>query len=536
MHGRNPPTLTRLDADLTLPSVIPVLPGSAEEQRLVLTIVFHPDTSRIGAAAQVPCLDDGEPWILGRRSPGFVRAPGTPAAPLEDAHVSRQALALVSEGGDLAVERLPSSTSRCRIGGRELHEKVVLSREQLHAGVPILLGHSVVLLLRLAPWSEPVAPRAATVELCGGSAYMTRLREQVLRLADAGLDVLVRGETGTGKEVVATAIHKASARGSKPLVRVNMAAMPADLAPALLFGNSRGAYTGASSANEGFFGQADGGALFMDEIGDTPAEIQPQLLRALQEREIQAVGGAIRKVDVRVISATDAALEGEGCDFKAALRYRLGASEIKLLPLREHPEDIGELLLHFLEKNLRQLGRGHLLPGVETSALETAAWAELFYRFLAYDWPGNVRELANFSSQVAIASVDGVMLPDDIRQTLQSPSHAASSAVSATRAAPRRHIRDVSEAEFATALHDTAYEVANVARQLGVSRQSVYRRMDESPLYRLAGQVPLAELKEALGRHGGDVRAAARDLKVSFTGLRSRLRDTALDWTRAQED
>ncbi len=128
------------------------------------------------------------------------------------------------------------------------------------------------------------------------------------------------------------------------------------------------------------------------------------MLRALQQREIQAVGGAIRRVDVRVISATDAVLEGESCDFKAALRHRLGACEIVLPPLREHPEDIGELLLYFLRRSAAEIGRTALLPHAQSPATDIAAWAVLFFSFLCYRWPGNVRELANFAQQVVLAS------------------------------------------------------------------------------------------------------------------------------------
>ncbi len=520
---------TNADADLTLPSVVAVLPGKDREQRLLLTIIFHPDTTRIGEAAQVPGLADTRSWVLGRRSPAFARAATLPAAPLKERDVSRQALVLENKGAGLILRRLPGS-SRCRVGGRELGEKVELTRGQLREGVSILLGHSVVLLLRLVVWKEPVVTGAAMTDLCGSSAYMNELREQITRIGSSGLDVLVRGETGTGKELVAAAIHRTSQRHSGPMVSVNMAAIPPGLAAATLFGNARGAYTGATRSNEGFFSQAQGGTLFMDEIGDTPAEVQPQLLRVLQEREIQAVGGAVRKVDVRVVSATDAALEGENCDFKAALRHRLGACEISLLPLREHPEDIGELLLHFLSINCQQFGRSGLRPREDTPAPEIARWAELFHSFLRYHWPGNVRELSNFSSQVVVAGAGYFTFPDNIRLALQEQPVGPSAAIVDTGNSPRRNVRDIDEAEFDSALQASGYEVANVARQLGVSRQAVYRRMAESQRHRLAGQVPLAELEQALAVRNGDASAAALDLKVSSSGLRSRLRDSGLAW------
>ena len=516
---------TTADADLTLPSVTSPLRVDDTAQGLLLTIIFHPDTTRIGETARIPDLLDGPPWVLGRRTPDFFPVGNDSPSPLGERDVSRQALALTRRGEGVVIRR-PADASRCRVDGSELDGEEVLDRNRLQRGVALLLGHSVVLLLRLAPVAEStVAPEIA--ELCGGSPYMQELRQQIDRIGRSGLDVLVRGETGTGKELVATAIHRFSDRSSGPLVSVNMAAIPPGLAAATLFGNARGAFTGASRATEGYFGRADGGTLFLDEIGDTPPEVQPQLLRALQEREIQAVGGAVSRVDVRVISATDAPIEGEGCDFKAALRHRLGACEISLLPLRSHPEDIGVLLRHFLMLRGGALECPNLLPGPASPALEIASWAELFYSCLRYDWPGNVRELANCASQVVVADAGGRALPDTIRLALRRDPPAQSRK---KQEEARRRIRDIDEEQFEGALRAGAYEVADVARQLGVSRQAVYRRMAESPRHRLAGQVPLEELEQALNLHGGNAHAAALELRVSPSGLRSRLRDSGLAW------
>ena len=523
---------TPVDPDLTLPSLVGALSGRASEPRLLLTIIFHPDTRRIGEMAPLALPGGAQPWVLGRYSPAFGRGDAAaPVAPLGEDHVSRRALELAVDADKLVLRR-PEGSSRCRVGGRELEGAVALAPGQLQAGVALLLGHSVVLLLRLAPRLEPAVAAAATAAtaagLCGSSAYMHDLRRQIAVLGSSGLDVLVHGETGTGKELVAAAIHRASRR-SGPMVSVNMAAIPPGLAAATLFGSARGAYTGATGAHAGYFKQAQGGTLFMDEIGDAPLEVQPQLLRALQEREIQAVGGGVQKVDVRVISATDATLEGEGCDFKAALRHRLGACEIKLLPLRQHPEDIGELLLHFLSRSCRQLDRPDLLPREDSAAPDIALWAEVFHSFLLYSWPGNVRELANFASQVVVASEHGVTLPGNVREALLG-QWTERAVASGTRTRPRRKMRDVDQREFASAMQANDYEVASVARQLDVSRQAVYRRMGESKVYRLAAQVPLAELTQALAEHAGDARAVAMDLKVSFSGLRTLLRSSDLEW------
>jgi DNA-binding NtrC family response regulator len=516
------------DADLTLPGVAAAIPVNYQQQDLVLTIVFHPDISRIGEAAVVPRQPDGVPWILGRRSPAFGRGTSLPNNPLRERHVSRQALALVRTGESLSIRRLPDS-SRTRLDGRELEGAVELEQEQLRRGVPLLMGHTVVLLLRLGPRAEQDAATCITA-LLGSSAYMSGLKQQITRAGATDMDVLIRGETGTGKELVAAAIHRASRRSESALVSVNMAAIPPGLAAATLFGSARGAFTGASTASEGYFQRAEGGTLFLDEIGDTPADVQPQLLRALQQREIQAVGGSIRRVDVRVVSATDAAVQGEGCDFKAALRHRLGACEVVLLPLREHPEDIGELLLDFLAAACEETGVKELLPGAECSGPQIASWAELFHSFLRYEWPGNVRELVNFARQVVLASHHRLTLPDHIGKALAGSAASCQDSTPGIGAQARRKMADIEEAEFDSALEQNRYEVANTARQLAVSRQSVYRRIDASARHRLAHQVPLPELERVLAEHGGNAAATAEQLRVSASALRARLRDAQLPW------
>ena len=516
-----------IDTDPTLPSVVASLPGRYREQELLLTIVFHPRTARIGQAAVVPATRAVNPWILGRRGPVFAGKENVSAGPLEDLHVSRQALEFLRVGERLVIRKLATS-SRCRVAGSELADSIELDEEQLRIGVPLLLGHSVVLLLRLGHYPDATTGMQAGGELLrGNSACMARLREQVAEAALSDLDVLVRGETGTGKELVATAIHAASRRSDAPMVSVNMAAIPGDLAAAALFGSARGAFTGADRAAPGYFQQAQGGSLFLDEIGDAATTVQPQLLRALQQREIQSVGGPLRRVDLRVISATDAALEGAACDFRAALRHRLGACEIVLLPLREHPEDIGELLLHFLVASASAQQRTGLLPHEHSTNLEIAAWAGLFYSFVSYRWPGNVRELANFAQQVVMSSGRQLTLADNLQALLDTG--AAPPRTSTVRSAHRK-MREVDEAEFESALQAHYFEATGVARELGVSRTSVYRRISRSPRRRLASEVPVEELQRVLAQHRGDSTAATMQLRVSLSSLRTRLRELNLEF------
>lgn len=349
---------------------------------------------------------------------------------------------------------------------------------------------------------------------------MNALRSQIARAARSGDDVLILGETGTGKELVAQALHHASARGNAALVTVNMAAIPQGLAPTLLFGNAKGAYTGATGAARGYFEQAEGSTLFLDEVGDTPGEIQAQLLRALQQREIQPVGGPTRKVDVRIVSATDTDLDADNCGFKAALRHRLGACEIRLKPLRDHREDLGELAWTLLLEICEEQGKQPLLPLLGSPETATALWAELFHLLLRYHWPGNIRELANRLRQLVHACDDTLAVPAELVATLALEQ--------AERENDDKEVTgasSVSPVELDAALMAANYQVAEVARTLQISRQSVYRHIEKSRDLRLAADIPMAELLAAMERCAGDLAATAQQLKVSPQALRGRLRE-----------
>ena len=516
-------------ADQTLPSVIASPELESQKRALTLTIVFHPDTRRIGEIAQFEKCSGKSSSLLGRALPAFKHPDNSSAArPLSDPYISKQALQVRYSKGSVLLRR-DSSSSRAQVGGVELSGETRLSRAQLEVGVPILLGGRVVLLLRRTLRFKPSSQRGLCFSaMMGSSAYMANLREQITQLANAKLDILIRGETGTGKELVAEAVHAASDRASKKMVAVNMAAIPDALGPALLFGSAKGAFTGADKAAAGYFQQAEGGTLFLDEIGDTPAQVQAQLLRALQQREIQTVGGAIKTVDVRVISATDAQLDDQSCNFKAALRHRLAESEIALLPLRQHPEDIGELLWVFLQKNMAALGQSHVLPQESSRANEIARWAELFHRFVAYSWPGNIRELSNCAQQVASASDVSAVIPDIVTERFSETSTSVRSHEAIESSAPVQSSEDYSDQEFHEGLRNARYEVLRTARQLGISRQAVYRRISESPDLCLASDLSDEQIRAALRDYPDDLTATAMQLRVSRTALRGRLRSLSV--------
>src|SRR5713226_5843746 len=233
--------------------------------------------------------------------------------------------------------------------------------------------------------------------IVGDSAPMRQLLDMVERVGPQDITVLVRGETGTGKELIASLVHAHSSRSAGPFVRFNCAAIPGELAEAELFGHARGAFTGAVQARRGFFAEANGGTLVLDEVGELSAAVQAKLLRALQEGEIQPVGaGRVEKVDVRVVACTnrDLAAEVRAHRFREDLYYRLAVVELVVPPLHEHREDVPALAAEFARRYAERFGMQdvRLAPDL-IDALQRA------------DWPGNVRQLENaVARMVALGS------------------------------------------------------------------------------------------------------------------------------------
>ncbi len=249
---------------------------------------------------------------------------------------------------------------------------------------------------------DELADRSDFRTIVGSSPQMERVFAVVRKVADTEASVLITGESGTGKELVARSIHTGSSRRDAPFVAVNCAAIPRDLLESELFGHVKGAFTGAIRDKAGKFQLADGGTLFLDEVGELPVELQPKLLRALQEKEVEPVGGTeVRKLDVRVVSATnldmDQAIE-EGT-FREDLYYRLSVIPIHLPPLRERRNDIPLLIRHFCAKH-----QGETV-GFDKGALET---------MVAYGWPGNVRELENTVERLLIMRSGDTITLDDL--------------------------------------------------------------------------------------------------------------------------
>jgi DNA-binding NtrC family response regulator len=231
-------------------------------------------------------------------------------------------------------------------------------------------------------------------DIIGESPALLRVLDQLGRVAPTDSTVLLLGETGTGKELIARAIHSRSRRRDAVMVKLNCAALPRELVESELFGHEKGAFTGATQQRQGRFELADGGTLFLDEVGELPLDVQAKLLRVLQEQEFERVGGTKKlRTDVRLIAATnrDLGQQVEAGTFRSDLYYRLNVFPIALPPLRERREDIPKLLRHFMRRAARKLGKH--LEDVSPVCLE---------HVLAYGWPGNIRELENFVERAAI--------------------------------------------------------------------------------------------------------------------------------------
>lgn len=318
-------------------------------------------------------------------------------------------------------------------------------------------------------------------EIVGASSAVRGLVDQIKRVAATPARVLVTGENGTGKELVARAIHQQSPRVKGPFIEVNCAAIPSELIESELFGHMKGSFTGAVQDRAGKFEQADGGTLFLDEIGDMSLAAQAKVLRVLQEGEVTRIGGQkVRKVDVRVLAATNKRLEDEIADgrFREDLYYRLNVVPITVPPLRERRDDIPMLVQHFLERLATESG----LPPriVEAEAME---------RLAALDWPGNVRELRNTVERLLILSAGPRVTRSDVDRLVGSRAGDGSSGLGGLEQCKTfEEFKLAAERAFLLAkLREFEWNVAETARLLEMPRSNLYKKIERHGLAREQG-------------------------------------------------
>jgi formate hydrogenlyase transcriptional activator len=317
--------------------------------------------------------------------------------------------------------------------------------------------------------------------IVGNSPALELALAEVQRVAPTDSTVLVLGETGTGKELIAHAIHNLSPRCGRPFVKLNCAAIPFDLLESELFGHEKGAFTGAVSQKVGRFEMADTGTLFLDEIGDLPLAIQPKLLRVLQEHEFERLGsGRTHHINVRLVAATHRDVDDmvAQSEFRSDLYYRLNVFPVLVPPLRDRREDIRQLVLHFVEVFARRMGKH--IEQISQGTMNA---------FIAYDWPGNVRELQNLIERAVIRSDNGV-LPNP----LPTPQGNTKSSV----ASPGT-LRDHEAALISETIRAAGGMIGGpqgAAARLGLKRTTLVSKMKRLGIYRPRYQRPMSEFGE----------------------------------------
>jgi two-component system response regulator HydG len=323
--------------------------------------------------------------------------------------------------------------------------------------------------LGLGPGEDPSfeVPAEALEGIVASSPAFRLVLRDAWRVARSDVPVLLTGESGTGKEVITELLHRGSPRAAGPLVAVNCAAIPANLLASELFGHERGAFTGADQRRTGKIREAHGGTLFLDEIGDMPLELQPALLRVLETGRITPVGSDREvQVDYRLVAATNRDLEAEvlAGRFRADLFYRLNVIALELPPLRERPEDIGDLARHFLAHK-----------GGEKKRLSRAAARAL----ATHPWPGNVRELANAMERARLLSRTDVILPEHLPPAvrLHAPASTATGNLPALDLATVQTLEDTEKQEIRKALRETGGNRTRAAKLLGITRRGLLYKL-----------------------------------------------------------
>ena len=373
---------------------------------------------------------------------------------------------IVLISGQADVEMAVKAT---KLGALDFLEKP-LSTDKL-----LVTVENVLRLSRLEDENRELRHRLGKHELVGSGPAMKKLLAQIDRVAASETRVCILGETGTGKELVARAIHEKSPRHENAFVTLNCAAVPAELIESELFGHEKGAFTGAAAKHVGKFEQAEGGTLFLDEIGDMPVAMQAKLLRVLEEGEVERVGGDKPvKVNVRVVVATHRHLEDlvKQNAFRRDLFHRIYVFPLVLPALRERPEDFADLAAHFARQVAAQ-------NGWKEKSFAPEALAELRH----YSWPGNVRELRNIVERLVLLSAEDTITAADVRLVLPADDAAANSETAGSSGAAAGTLAERTEAfekeVLLSEIRRHNFHMTNVARALGLERSHLYKKCQQ---------------------------------------------------------
>jgi two-component system, NtrC family, nitrogen regulation response regulator NtrX len=382
---------------------------------------------------------------------------------LEDLKKAGVKTPIVLISGQANIEMAVKAT---KLGALDFLEKP-LSTDKL-----LLTVENALRLSRLEDENRELRHRLGKHELVGAGPAIKKLVAQIERVAASETRVCILGETGTGKELVARAIHEKSPRHEQPFITLNCAAVPAELIESELFGHEKGAFTGAAAKHLGKFEQAEGGTLFLDEIGDMPVAMQAKLLRVLEEGEVERVGGDKPiKVNVRVLVATHRNLEElvKQNTFRRDLFHRVYVFPLTLPPLRERPEDFADLAAHFARQVAVQNG-----------------WKEKIFALDAivalrkYGWPGNVRELRNIVERLILLSADETITAADVSLILPTSDSASSASAAGTATGTLAERTEAFEREVMLAeIRGHNFHMTNVARALGLERSHLYKKCQQ---------------------------------------------------------
>ena len=482
-----------------------------------LTILWHPDLDRVGEVALLE--DDG---VLGftRDAPAFFVPGSNVGRPIAHRMMARDpVVGFASAQGRLEIR--PGSTDiEVRVDGVRFDRARQLSPAEVGRGVILTVARAFAFCLHSI--RHPVT-RSPNLGLVGSSDAIDDIRHAITRAAGRADTVLIRGESGTGKELVARALHESGPRVKGPFVPENASRFQRERADDVFFGHERGAFTGATDSQPGLFRAADGGTLFIDEIGDLPSEAQPMLLRVIVDRIVQPLSSTkSRKVDVCLVAATSADLEAARSAerFDKSLYNRLNTSvNITLPPLRERREDVGVLLVHFLriylDADLQRL-QDQTADSPWLAARDVAALA-------MHSWPDNVRGLEGVAKKLAIEAGPGARsgthdwIKNFLAEAERPPPPDAPSSRETKSFAGNRDL-------LLAALERSGWSNAGAAKLLGYSPSTFSRRLGDDPELRAVTKLRIADMVREEREAKGDVEIAAKKLGVSPALLARRLR------------
>lgn len=519
------------------------LKGSS--QTLTITIAFHPDISRIGEQYRHVKKEYEQCFRISRNFPLFeeISAEQKPLRrPLIDQFISRTPLIMSKQGTSWHLQKTNGGTRLSDVNNNDINS-LYLDQQMLERRYFICLAARIVLCIHC---TDGVTHQALDYDLLGVSDNLARVRTLIANIAPLKTPVLVRGESGTGKELVAQALHKNGRSTCPKMVCVNIGAIPTELITTELFGNTKGAFTGATN-KVGLFQLANNSSLFLDEIGEASSEVQVALLRALETGVIKALGASSEQaVNVRIIAATDANLESliSQESFRMPLLQRLSGLVIEILPLRKRPEDIGIVLTKFIYDAL--VSSKQIDKLVNTTNFNHCYWAWFYAQCCTLPWLGNVRQIKNVATQLSIAllehpniaSFDWYAFVEKIPTDMPGPqgpnihvNHEKPEDDTRHKETIKRKPREITDHEILRELQRNNWEIKQTADCLGISRAALYIRVDSHPEIKRAGDLSAIVLSRAYCESAGNIDTMVQHLKVSKPALRRRLHEIGLHYS-----